>query len=136
MTGEEVGLGGVMLRQAARGTVRLGREVCVRIPGLPTAAAEEGVAGHQEKEGETDGKTASEEARRRARRRAGRRARSPSRFQLGGEKPSVAGEACKFTSLVLLSKHFQSGSFVVNIVTEDVCLTLMISKKKKNNFLE
>lgn len=132
MTGEEVGLGGVMLRQAARGTVRLGREVCVRIPGLPTAAAEEGVAGHQEKEGEMDGKTASEEARRRARRRA----RSPSRFQLGGEKPSVAGEACKFTSLVLLSKHFQSGSFVVNIVTEDVCLTLMISKKKKNNFLE
>lgn len=65
-----MGLEGVMLQQGARGTVRLGKEVCVHIPGFPTAAAEEGVAGHQEKEGEMNGKTASEEARRRARRRA------------------------------------------------------------------
>lgn len=68
--GEEVGLEGVMLQQGARGTVRLGKEVCVHIPGLPTAAAEEGVAGHQEKEGEMNGQTASEEARGRAWRRA------------------------------------------------------------------
>lgn len=68
--GEEVGLEGVMLQQGARGTVRLGKEVCVHIPGFPTAAAEEGVAGHQEKEGEMNGKTASQEARRSAPRRA------------------------------------------------------------------
>lgn len=36
----------------------------------------------------------------------------------------------KFPRLVLLSKHFQSRWFVVNIVTEDVCLPLMISPKK------
>lgn len=41
---EEVGLEGVMLQQGARGTVKLGKEVCVHIPGFPTAAAEEGGA--------------------------------------------------------------------------------------------
>lgn len=51
------------------------------------------------------------------------------------EKKSLAWQVkpargAKFTRLVLLSKHFQSGSFVVNIVTEHVCLTLMISKKE------
>lgn len=59
---EEVGLEGVMLQQGARGTVRLGKEVCVHIPGFPTAAAEEGGAGQQEKRGEMNGKTASEDA--------------------------------------------------------------------------
>lgn len=59
---EEVGLEGVRLQQGARGTVRLGKEVCVHIPGFPTAAAEEGGAGQQEKRGEMNGKTASEEA--------------------------------------------------------------------------
>lgn len=46
---EEVGLEGVMLQQGARGTVRLGKEVRVRIPSFPTAAAGEGGAGHREK---------------------------------------------------------------------------------------
>lgn len=41
-----------------------------------------------------------------------------------------------FPRLVLLSKHSQSRSFVVNIVTEDVCLPLMISKKYMNTFPE
>lgn len=59
---EEVGLEGVMLQQGARGTVRLGKEVCVHIPGFPTAAGEEGGVGQQEKRGEMNGKTASEEA--------------------------------------------------------------------------
>lgn len=36
---------GVMFQQGARGTVRLGKEVCVHIPGFPTAAAEEGGPG-------------------------------------------------------------------------------------------
>lgn len=36
---------GVMLQQGARGTVRLGKEVCVHIPGFPTAAAEQGGPG-------------------------------------------------------------------------------------------
>lgn len=49
---------------------------------------------------------------------------------------SKPARGMKFTRLVLLSKHFQSGSFVLNIVTEDVCLTLMISQKRKNNFPE
>lgn len=53
---------GVMLQQGARGTVRLGKEVYVHIPGFPTAAAEEGGVGQQEKRGEMHGKTASEEA--------------------------------------------------------------------------
>lgn len=43
-------------------TVRLGKEVCVHIPDFPTAVAEEGGAGRQEKRGDMNGKTASEEA--------------------------------------------------------------------------
>lgn len=39
--------------------------------------------------------------------------------------------AMTFPRLVLLSKHFQPRSFVVNIVSEDVCLPLMISPPKK-----
>lgn len=57
---KEVGLEGVMLQQCARGTVRLGKEVCVHIPGFPTAAAGEGGAGQHQKRGEMNGETARE----------------------------------------------------------------------------
>lgn len=57
-----MGLEGVMLQQGARGTVRLGKEVCVHIPGFPTAAAGEGGAGQHQKRGEMNGETAREEA--------------------------------------------------------------------------
>lgn len=57
-----MGLEGVMLQERARGTVTLGKEVCVHVPGFPTAAAEEGGAGQQEKKGEMNGKSASVEA--------------------------------------------------------------------------
>lgn len=37
----------------------------------------------------------------------------------------------EFTRLEFLSKHFQSGLFVVSVVSEDACLPLMISKSQK-----
>lgn len=57
-----MGLEGVMLQQGARGTVRLGKEVCVHIPDFPTAAVGEGGAGQHQKRGEMNGETAREEA--------------------------------------------------------------------------
>lgn len=39
----------------------------------------------------------------------------------------------EFTRLKFVSKHFQSGLFVVRVVSEDVCLPLMISKKTPQN---
>lgn len=59
---EEEGLEGVMLQYGARGAVRLGKEVCVHIPGFPTAAGERGGKECEGKEGEMNGKTVGGEA--------------------------------------------------------------------------
>lgn len=91
-----MGLEGVMLQQGARGTVRLGKEVCVHIPSFPTVAAEEGGASQHEKRGERNGKTASDEAT-----ETGTRDIFPHlslfqlNVQLGEEKCSRAGKAWK-----------------------------------------
>lgn len=52
-----------MLQRGARGAVRLGKEVCVHIPGFPTAAGRKGwAAARGGSEGEMSGKTGGGEA--------------------------------------------------------------------------